>query len=138
MKTRTFADKALTRMALSSWNTKCSSRASSFSSRARVPGPWASALRCALGDLEGRARDHGVNAAAHARGLLAVRAMAGTQLRDRGIDGVADGAAEAASGERGGASMSGHKGGAHEKASRIIRRSDACAACARRRPPGGE
>src|SRR6267378_1891082 len=52
-----------------------------------------------LGDLEAVARDDGIHAAAAARTPLAVGAMAGAQSGDGGADRVADGAAEAASGE---------------------------------------
>ena len=54
------------------------------------------------GDGERARRQHRVDAAARARGLLAVGAVARAQLGDRLADGVADGAAQAATGERGG------------------------------------
>ena len=60
------------------------------------------ALRRALRDLESIACQRHVDAAAGAGSLLAMRAVAGAQLRHRRIDGVADRAAEAAAGERGG------------------------------------
>src|SRR5207253_7832201 len=56
---------------------------------------------CALGDPEARARHDGVDGAGGAGRFLAVRAMASAQRRDGGVDGVADGAAEAASSEGG-------------------------------------
>ena len=59
-------------------------------------------LRRAARDAELPARHHGIDRAVVARGLAAVLAVAGAQRADGGADFIANGAAQAAAGERGG------------------------------------
>src|SRR5687767_8763048 len=67
---------------------------------AAVRGGIVVALSRALRDLEAVGGDHGVDGAAGAGSLLAVYAVAGAQAGHGGVDGVADGTAEAAAGKR--------------------------------------